>query len=135
MVTKLDASLSFQHQALSLRAYRQQVIAANIANSDTPNFKARDIDFSAALKNAVAGRGGAGLEMARTSGQHMTASGEAGAAPLLYRKEMQPSADGNTVNMDIERSQFSENSIQYEAGVTFITHQLRMMTAAVAPGQ
>lgn len=135
MVTKLDNALSFQHQALSLRAYRQQVIAANIANSDTPNYKARDIDFSAALKNAVAGRGGAGLEMARTSGRHLSAGGDAGSAPLLFRKETQPSADGNTVNMDVERSQFSENSIQYEAGITFITHQLRMMTAAVAPGQ
>mgnify|MGYP000882794981 FL=1 len=135
MATKLDNALSFQHQALSLRAYRQQVIAANIANSDTPNYKARDIDFSAALKNAVAGRGGAGLEMTRTSGRHLGVGGDAGPAPLLFRKETQPSADGNTVNMDVERSQFSENSIQYEAGVAFITHQLRMMTAAVAPGQ
>lgn len=135
MVSKLDNALSFQHQALSLRAYRQQVLAANIANSDTPNYKARDIDFSAALNNAVAGRGGAGLEMARTSGRHLGGNGDAGPAPLRYRKEVQGAVDGNTVNMDVERAAFSENSIQYEAGVNFITHQLRMLTAAIQSGQ
>jgi flagellar basal-body rod protein FlgB len=135
VVNKLDNALSFQHQALNLRAHRQQILAANIANSDTPNYKARDIDFSAALKNAVAGRGGAGLELARTSGRHLGGNGDAGPAPLLYRKETQSAVDGNTVDMDIERSQFAENSIQYEAGINFITHQLKMMNAAVGPGQ
>lgn len=135
MVSKLDNALSFQHQALSLRAHRQQVLAANIANADTPNYKARDIDFSAALKNAVAGRGGAGLEMARTSARHLGGTGDTGPAPLLYRKETQASADGNTVNMDTERSDFAENAIHYEAGVNFITQQLRMLTAAIQPGQ
>jgi flagellar basal-body rod protein FlgB len=135
VVSKLDNALSFQHQALSLRANRQQVLAANIANADTPNYKARDIDFAAALKNAVAGRGNGALEMARSSGRHLGGSGDVGPSTLLYRKEVQASADGNTVNMDVERSQFAENAIQYEAGVAFITHQLRMMTAAIQTGQ
>ena len=131
MVTKLDNALSFQHQALSLRAYRQQVIAANIANSDTPNYKARDIDFSAALKNAVAGRGGAGLEMVRTAGRHLSASGDLGPAPLLFRKETQPSADGNTVNMDVERAAFAENAAQMEAMLAFIRSDLSTLQTAI----
>ena len=64
MVSKLDNALAFQQQALGLRAYRQQVLASNIANADTPHYKARDIDFSAALKNAVAGRGNGDLALA-----------------------------------------------------------------------
>ena len=135
MVSKLDNALSFQHQALSLLANRLQVLAANIANSDTPNYKARDIDFAAALKNAVAGRGNGGLEMARSSGRHLAGSSDVGPGTLMYRKETQASADGNTVNMDVERSQFSENAIQYEAGLIFLTPPLRMMSAAIQPGQ
>jgi flagellar basal-body rod protein FlgB len=54
MVSKLDSALSFQQQALTLRAHRQQVLAANIANADTPNYRARDFDFAAALQNASA---------------------------------------------------------------------------------
>lgn len=135
MVSKLDNALFFQHQALSLRAHRQQVLAANIANSDTPNFKARDIDFSSALKNAVAGRIEGGLAPVTTSSRHIAGNTGSGPAPLLFRNQTQASADGNTVDMDVERSEFAENAIHYEAGVAFITHQLRMMSAAVTPGQ
>lgn len=135
MVSKLDNALFFQHQALNLRAQRQQVLAANIANSDTPNYKARDIDFASALKDAVAGRGGAALAMERTSAGHLPGVDGAGPSRLLYRAEKQASADGNTVDMDIERAQFAENAVRYQAGITFITHQLRMLNAAVSSGQ
>ncbi|MBI2307815.1 MAG: flagellar basal body rod protein FlgB [Rhodocyclales bacterium] len=130
MATKLDDLLSFQHQALSLRAHRQQILSANIANADTPNYKARDIDFAAALKNAVAGRSG-GVELARTAAGHLPASVDAGPAALLYRKNTQSAVDGNTVDMDVERSQFAENAIQYEAGLTFITGRLKTMLSAI----
>ncbi len=135
VVSKLDNALAFQQQALDLRAYRQQVLASNIANADTPHYKARDVDFAAALKNAVAGRGNGDLALATSSPRHLAGPGATGAAPLLYRKETQSSVDGNTVDMDIERSQFAENAIHYEAGVNFITHQLRMMSTAMGTGQ
>src|SRR5512134_2454795 len=115
---KLDSALRFHQEALSLRARRQQVLAANIANADTPNYKARDFDFSAALKNAIAGRSGGNLPLASTSGRHLQGSGDNGPARLMYRQELQSSVDGNTVNMDVERAQFAENAIQYEAGIT-----------------
>jgi len=131
VASKVDNALFFQQQALGLRAYRQQVLAGNIANADTPNYKARDFDFAATLQAAVAGRGEGGLPVSRTNSGHL--SGESGNGPvrLMYRTPAQASVDGNTVEMDVERAQFSENAIQYEAGLTFITHQLKMLMSAV----
>jgi flagellar basal-body rod protein FlgB len=131
VVSKLDDAFSFQQQALSLRANRQQVLAGNIANADTPNYKARDFDFSTALKDAVAGRNGGNLPLASTSGGHLQGSGDSGPAKLMYRKEMQPSADGNTVNMDVERAQFAENAVQYEAGIAFISGKFKTLMLAL----
>lgn len=131
MVSKLDNAFSFQQQALSLRAQRQQVLAANIANADTPNYKARDFDFSAVLKDAMAGRGAGNLQMASTSERHLQGGGESGPVRLMYRAETQSSVDGNTVNMDVERAQFSENAVQYEAGITFISGQIKTLMSAV----
>lgn len=131
MVSKLDNAFSFQQQALGLRAQRQQVLAANIANADTPNYKARDFDFSAVLKDAVAGRSSGNLPLATTSGRHLNGGGESGPARLMYRGETQSSVDGNTVNMDVERAQFSENAIQYEAGITFINSQIKTLMTAI----
>lgn len=133
MTSKLDSALSFQQQALGLRAYRQQVLAGNIANADTPNYKARDFDFSTALKEAQAGSGtvGGGLAMSRTSSGHLPAADGTAPARLMYRTPVQASVDGNTVEMDIERAQFSENAIQYEAGLTFITSKIKTLMSAI----
>ena len=132
MASKIDSAFSFQQQALALRAQRQQILAGNIANADTPNYKARDFDFSTALKEAVAGRSSGDLTLTTTDAGHLSGSAQDGAARLLYRSPVQPSADGNTVDMDIERGQFSENAIQYEASLAFITQQVKTMLAAVA---
>jgi flagellar basal-body rod protein FlgB len=123
-MNKLDELLNFNHQALNLRAQRQQVLASNIANADTPGYKARDFDFKAALATAVA--------------QPATSVTSGGPAPapapqpeLLYRSVIQPSIDGNTVDMDVERAQFAQNTVHYEANITMLTHQIRMMLAAI----
>jgi flagellar basal-body rod protein FlgB len=131
VVSKIDNALAFQSQALGLRAKRQEILAGNIANADTPNYKARDFDFSAALKTAVAGRANSALPLLTTASMHIQGSGEGGLSPLLYRTPAQDSVDGNTVDMDLERAQFSENAIQYEAGLTFITGQIKTLMAAV----
>jgi len=132
VVSKIDNALSFQSQALGLRAYRQQILAGNIANADTPNYKARDFDFSSVLKEAVAGRASGNLPLSLTASRHIASTGvQSGPARLLYRTPAQPSADGNTVEMDVERAQFSENAVQYEAGLTFLTHQIKTMIAAI----
>jgi flagellar basal-body rod protein FlgB len=131
VISKLDNALSFQQTALGMRAYRQQVLAGNIANADTPNYKARDFDFAAALNEAVAGRGEGGLAVDRTDSGHLAGTVSNGPVSLKYRTPVQSSADGNTVEMDVERAEFSENAIRYEAGITFITHQLKMLGLAV----
>jgi flagellar basal-body rod protein FlgB len=131
VVSKIDNALAFQQQALGLRAQRQQILAGNIANADTPNYKARDFDFSTALKEASAGRSNGGLQLVTTAAGHLPGSADASTARLLYRTPPQSSVDGNTVDMDLERAQFTENAVQYEAGVTFISQQIKTLLAAV----
>ena len=122
MIGKLDDYLRFNEAALSLRSQRQELIASNIANADTPNFKARDIDFASAL-SGVLGRSSTGSSSAVPSG-----------AEVLFRAPAQGAVDGNTVDMDVERNQFADNAIRYEAGITLINAQIKHMLAALQGG-
>lgn len=131
MVSKLDNALQFHEQALGLRAQRQQILASNIANADTPHFKARDFDFASTLKEALAGRNVGDLQLATTASGHISGAASGGPARLMYRTETQSSVDGNTVDMDIERSQFAENSVYYEAGLTFLTGKIKTLMSAI----
>ncbi|MGZ3159052.1 MAG: flagellar basal body rod protein FlgB [Burkholderiaceae bacterium] len=135
MVGKLDEYLRFNETALNLRAQRQQLIASNIANADTPNFKSRDIDFNSALQGALSRSGNAAspTELVKTANTHLNASAteSVGGSPLLYRNIAQGNIDGNTVDMDVERNQFTDNSIRYEAGLTLISAQIKSMLAAL----
>jgi flagellar basal-body rod protein FlgB len=132
MIDRIDQQLGTLRTAANLRTYRQELLASNIANADTPNFKARDIDFQSALKNALSGGGNAGA-LTLTSPRHLAAPDNAGgnAAALRYRSEFQPAVDGNTVNMDVERSAFTENSVQLEASLTFIRDQFHTLQTAI----
>lgn len=136
MIDKLDASLRFHQEALNLRARRQEVLSVNIAQADTPNFKARDFDFNSALAQAVErgqrGQRGQSLPMAGTSGRHL-ASAPAGAADaeLLYRTPVQSSLDGNTVEMDVERVNFADNAMRYEANLAVLGSKIKTLLAAV----
>jgi len=125
-MTKLDELFRFSQNALNVHAYRQQLIASNIANADTPGYKARDINFATALKDAAASQAKP-QPLALRTGPDATPLG----AELLYRSAVQRSVDGNTVDMDIERAQFAENSVRYEAQLMFITGQVKSMLAAI----
>ena len=132
MKTLFDRQIQFHQTALNLQAHRQQLIASNIANADTPHYKARDLDFSSALASAMGGKVGGPVELARTSSQHLEAKADGLMDQALkYRTETQSSIDGNTVDMDVERSAFAENSVQYEALLTFISGRLRTMQNAI----
>lgn len=106
----------FQETALGVRAYRQQLIASNIANADTPGYKAVDIDFQEALRIARSIANTPPLSLATTASGHI--QGEAQNSlppyPLKYHVPTQPSADGNTVEMDVERAKFAENAVMWE---------------------
>lgn len=131
MINQVNDVLGFHQKALALRAYRQEVLASNIANADTPHYKARDIDFKASLQGALGASGGQ-IGLTRTSAGHLGAAGSApGGARLLYRAESQSSVDGNTVDMDVERAAFAENATQYEASITFINGMLRTLQSAM----
>ncbi len=137
MLNKLDAALSFHQNALRVRGQRQELIAANIANADTPNFKARDIDFKTAMQNANAGIAKEAFNITKTSPLHLDAllsnnvSQSGAPGEPLFRPIAQGSVDGNTVDMDVERNQFADNGIRYEASLTMINGQLKKMLAAI----
>jgi flagellar basal-body rod protein FlgB len=138
--SKLDDYMRFNATALSLRSQRQTVIASNIANADTPNYKARDIDFSSALQSALdKSNPNATQTLKTTASKHypspqQDAGSLADGTPLLYRGVVQGSVDGNTVDMDVERNQFADNGIRYEAGINAINGQIKSMLAAIQSG-
>lgn len=133
MIDKLDAALRFHQEALNLRARRQEVLSANIANADTPHYKARDFDFAASLSQAVErGRSAGSVSMAMTSSRHLAAQSlPAAREELAYRIPAQTSIDGNTVEMDLERVAFANNAMHYESSLTVLGGQIRTLLAAV----
>ncbi len=116
MALNLDSYLGVHAQALTLEAQRTEVLAANMANADTPNYKARDIDFKAALAAA-------GTEAAAGSGSP--------GANLKYRVPMAPALDGNTVDTQLEQAAFAENSVRYQATLTFLNARLKELMTAI----
>ena len=137
MIDKLAGYLDYHQEALGLRHERQKVLANNIANADTPNYKARDFDFSAELDRAMQSGGGreGGLSLATTSERHIPAQapGGGGVHDLLYRVPEQPSLDGNTVDMDRERAAFADNALRYQANTTILTRKIQGIKGAMQP--
>ena len=133
MKNMLENNLLVHQTALNLQAYRQQLLASNIANSDTPNYKARDIVFRDAL-DAALNRGSQGQSMSLTKTHARHLGDKPGFSPeafVRYRMERQSAVDGNTVDMDMERAAFAENAVHYEASLAFINGLLRSMQTAI----
>ncbi len=124
--------LSTYETALRVRAQRNEVLAANIANADTPGYRARDIDFRSALTHAQ----GDSLSMSTTSELHRQSWGQAAGrqADAVYRVPTQPTLDGNTVETDVEQAQFAENALQYRVALSFIDSQIRSIRYALKGG-
>jgi flagellar basal-body rod protein FlgB len=158
----LDSYLGVHTTALALEARRTDVLAANLANVDTPNYKARDLDFKAALA-AASGQGSPGtLALTTTNAADLTSAGtpalaaasgatadSTGAAAavttpsadgasagygsfLKYRVPLAPSLDGNTVDEQLEESAFAANSVRYQASLTFLNTKLRDLITAIS---
>jgi len=135
-MSNIAQSFSVLSKALDLRTQRHQVLASNIANADTPNFKARDIDFKSAMQNALAGRADVGaLSMAVTSSAHQQGNGMSGSGILQYRTETQSAVDGNTVDMDVERAQITDNALQYQILTQMISSKFQGLRSAMASSQ
>jgi len=153
MRTSLDNYLGIHPQALQLEAKRNELLAANLANVDTPNYKARDIDFRTALSaaggdaNAASASGPGNSTSALTLRSPGSAIADSGAAPAgalpaasggnidsagtKYRVPMASALDGNTVDEQLEQSAFAENSVRYQASLQFINSALRDLMTAI----
>lgn len=128
MAFNLDQALGVHVKALELRTYRAQLLATNIANADTPNYKAVDIDFKTALSQAQSGD----LPLTVTNPNQIQSSGrEKSQFELMYRVPMQPSLDGNTVDSQIEQSEFTRNAVQHQASLMFLTGRIKGILSAI----
>lgn len=124
----IDKAFGIHAKALELRSRRAQVLAANLANADTPNYKAKDIDFKAALKSAAAQQG---VTMKTTNSRHISTSSPVPQVETYYRESSQNTLDGNTVDSQIEQAQFMQNSIRYQATLTFLTGKVKGLMSAI----
>lgn len=135
MSISFDKVLGVHEQALNLRTRRAEVLAANLVNADTPGYKARDIDFqsilSTQLVNAVPKP-----QLRGTDPRHIAPSSASAFSPeLMYRTPLQPSADGNTVEEQVEMAKYTQNSMDLAATLHFVNAKIKGMKAAIKGGQ
>jgi flagellar basal-body rod protein FlgB len=139
LVGTLDSSLEFYREVLAVRGYRQEVLAADIANASTPGFKAVDVDFAQALENAT---GGAGTpdsrpriwlidEPGQMQAGNAADANAAAASAVKYQTGTEVTLDGNSVDLDTEKTAAAQNAVDYEAVTTFTTLTLKMLSIAV----
>jgi flagellar basal-body rod protein FlgB len=140
MALPIDTGIEFFRQVLALRGYRQEILSANIANASTPGFKAIDLDFAGALNAATRAPRSAAADGSRRlwlvdNDRQMTIDGN-GAAPaganfVKYQAGSEVTLDGNSVDLDHEKTTAAENAVQYEAAATFTTQTIRMLMTAI----
>ena len=131
LTSALDRAFGVHAQALQFRSARSQVLAANLANADTPNYKSRDIEF----KHVMGQQGPNRLAMAATNSRHIRTNSSAAMGNLMYRNPYQPSLDGNTVEAEVEQANFARNAVQYQASLMFLTGRIRGLRSAIQGGQ
>lgn len=117
----IDKAIGIHDDALTVRARRAELLASNLANADTPHYKARDIDFRAALSQAQQNQH---VGMRVTHASHLQGEATAATGEALYRMPAQPSLDGNTVDAQAEHTAFTENAVQYEASLMFLNRRI-----------
>ncbi len=132
MLSALDREFAPLQTALDLRAQRQQLLAVNIANADTPGYKAVDLDFAAAYRAALAGQSPAALPLKTEQPRHLPGIAAQPTDGFIgYQAGNAARLDGNTVDMNREQAAFQKNSIQYEADLTFLTGKIKTLTSAI----
>lgn len=129
MPINFNSALGIHVDALHIRSQRAELLASNLTNADTPNYKARDIDFRAALKMATSGQDSS---IKTTHMNHMSSAGSQLNSPFVqYRTPMQDSLDGNTVDEQVEQGQFMQNAIQYQASLSFLSAKFQGLMTAI----
>ncbi len=123
----MESILGVHEAALLFRARRMEVLAANLANADTPNYQARDLTFSAVLDERMS----AARQLAATDSRHIQLDPLASRELLQYRMPHQPSLDGNTVEADLELARYAENAVSYQASLLFATGKIATLRSAL----
>ncbi|WP_026375652.1 flagellar basal body rod protein FlgB [Aestuariibacter salexigens] len=132
MAISLDKLVGFHHKALTIRTERMEVIAGNLANANTPGYKAKDIDFQKAMASA---RTEQSQSLSRTHEKHFAGRTQPG-FEADYRVPDQPdTGDGNTVDAQTERNAFLDNGMRYQAGLQFLNGKIKGMKKALSGGQ
>jgi flagellar basal-body rod protein FlgB len=129
MPLNLDSYLGVHQDALKLQSKRMEVIADNLANSDTPGYKARDVDFRAVL--ASAGGADSAVKLATTNPGHLGSDPANANASLKYRVPLAPALDGNTVDAQQEQAAFADNTVRYQATLTFLSSSFKSLMTAI----
>ncbi|NKF21751.1 flagellar basal body rod protein FlgB [Solimonas marina] len=118
----IDSALfGIQEQALQVQRRRMELIAANIANADTPGYQARDLDFRAVLQDAQASASGGN-----------TLGTDVRSVDAQYRVPLQPSVDGNTVDTQVEQGQFADAALRYQASLNFLDARIKSLMSALS---
>lgn len=127
----LDQAFGISQSALLMRSKRAEIIASNLANADTPNYKARDIDFRKVLQDTL--QESSPSKIAKTNPRHLSMGREVGGSnfELLYRDPIQPSIDGNTVDTQFEKAEFTQNAMQYQASLQFLGGRIKNLMTAI----
>ena len=129
MPINFESALGIHDRALAVRSQRAAVLANNIVNADTPGFKARDINFRDALSSA---QQLSVQRMTTTHGRHISAAVNAGfGGALMYRVPLQPSLDGNTVDLQIEQAEYAKNALGFQASFTFLNSKINGLRSAI----
>ena len=132
MSISFDKALGIHEMALGFRAQRAEVLANNIANADTPHYKARDLDFAAVLAEQNEKQGGKTFGLSRTDSQHIAADGIQLADPALrFRTPFHPSIDQNSVDMQQEQANYAENAVQFQASFTLLNSKFKGLVSAL----
>ncbi len=129
MPNNIGSVLGQYADTLVLRSRRAEILANNLANADTPGFKARDMDFANALKDVTK----TAIQLKTTSAGHVSSAAltTSNSEDLMYRVPTQPSLDGNTVETHIEQAEFSRNALQYQATLTFLNGRIKGLKGAL----
>ena len=134
MPSSIDNYLGVHAAALKLRSQRTEVLAANLANADTPGYRARDIDFKHALAAASGQTNAAPASISRRLEPVTSVLATANGTPapeLKYRVPLAPALDGNTVDGQLEQAAFAENTVRYQATLSFISSKFRALMTAI----
>ncbi|WP_416886769.1 flagellar basal body rod protein FlgB [Marinospirillum sp.] len=129
MAINFNNALGIHAEALNVRSRRSEILANNLANSDTPGFKARDLDFQGILRGEYESR--QRMELNRTSARHIPAEAIIEDSSLQYRIPHQPAIDGNTVETNIEQAEFARNAMDFQTSFTFLDSRFSGLSKAL----